>query len=52
MPYTFCLSLGNVDDRAAAPEGQMTYDSTQGNFHFNDQILRFVWKAYYVALEV
>ena len=45
-PIHLTASLGNVVNRAAAPEGQMPYDSTQGNFHFNDSTLSFVWEAW------
>ena len=51
-PIHLTISLGNVVNRAAASEGQMTHDFTQGNFHFNDSKLRFVWEAYYGAWEV
>ena len=45
-PIYLIKYLGNIVNRAAAPEGQMTNDSTQGNFHFNDSTLSFVWEAW------
>ena len=39
MPHRLCLMLWYRGNGAAAPEGQMTYDSTQGNFSGGSQSL-------------
>ena len=42
-PIYLIRCLGYMVNRAAAPEGPMTYDSTEGNFHFNDFLPLFFY---------